>query len=82
MGFYVGFDGNITYPENINLQVIVEQTPLDRLLVETDSPYLAPVPLRGSRNEPFLLTNIVTKIATDSQEKIRGDSANYISECN
>ncbi len=57
LGFYIGFDGNITYPgvakgETTNLTDLVRQTPLDRLVTETDSPYLAPVPHRGSRNEP------------------------------
>lgn len=57
LGFYVGFDGNITYRglapgEEIDLRELVKYTPRERLILETDSPYLAPFPFRGSRNEP------------------------------
>jgi TatD DNase family protein len=57
LGFYIGFDGNLTYPglapgETVSLQEIAKITPLERILVETDSPYLTPIPLRGQRNEP------------------------------
>jgi TatD DNase family protein len=56
-GFYVGFDGNITFEgiapgETIALSELVAYAPLDRIVVETDSPYLTPVPHRGKRNEP------------------------------
>lgn len=62
MDFYVGFDGNITYPENKNLQTVVCHTPLDRILVETDSPFLTPLPYRGNRNEPSYLQYIIMKM--------------------
>lgn len=57
LGFYIGFDGNITYKglapgEDTDLKELVKKTPLDRLVIETDSPYLAPVPFRGQQNEP------------------------------
>lgn len=57
LGFYIGFDGNITYKglapgESVELRDIAKLTPIDRILIETDSPYLTPEPLRGSRNEP------------------------------
>jgi len=57
LGFYVGFDGNITYEglapgEDTKLSELVEYAPLDRIVVETDAPYLTPKPHRGSRNEP------------------------------
>lgn len=57
MGFYVGFDGNITYGgipprETTSLIDLVDYMPLDRILTETDSPFLSPVPKRGTRNEP------------------------------
>lgn len=57
MGFCVGFDGNITYPgapprESTALIDLVDYVPLDRILTETDSPFLSPVPKRGTRNEP------------------------------
>lgn len=57
LGFYVGFDGNITYGglapgENTYLKDLAKYTPLDRIVVETDSPFLTPLPHRGSRNVP------------------------------
>ena len=52
MGFYIGVDGPITYKTSEKLRGAVEVCPLDRLLVETDCPYLTPVPHRGKRNEP------------------------------
>lgn len=57
MGFYVGFDGNITYPgiakgETIRLIELANKVPTERLVVETDAPFLTPIPHRGSRNEP------------------------------
>ncbi len=52
MGLYVSFAGMLTYKNAQNLREVARGVPLDRLLVETDSPYLAPVPLRGKRNEP------------------------------
>lgn len=51
-GFYVSFSGIITFKASQTLRDIARDLPLDRLLVETDSPYLAPVPMRGKRNEP------------------------------
>ncbi len=51
-GFYVGFDGNITYKNAENLRELALRVPLDRLLLETDSPYLPPTGHRGERNEP------------------------------
>lgn len=52
MGFYVGFDGNITFKNTQNLKNLVKITPLDKILIETDSPYLTPEPFRGERNQP------------------------------
>lgn len=52
MGFYAGYDGNITYSANEELQTVVKETPLDAILLETDAPFLTPVPYRGQRNEP------------------------------
>ncbi len=51
-GFHVGFDGNVTYKSANDLRELVKLVPADRLLLETDSPYLPPEPLRGARNEP------------------------------
>jgi len=52
MGFYISFSGIITFKKADDLREIVKYVPLDRILVETDCPYLAPVPYRGKRNEP------------------------------
>jgi len=52
LGLYVSFAGMLTYKKNDDLRNVAAQVPADRLLVETDSPYLAPVPNRGKRNEP------------------------------
>lgn len=61
-GFYVSFTGNITFNNSKSAKLIAE-TPLDRLLLETDSPWMAPVPFRGKRNEPSYLKYIVQKIS-------------------
>ena len=52
LGFYVSFAGNLTFKKAEDLREIARQLPLDRLMVETDCPYLTPVPFRGKRNEP------------------------------
>jgi TatD DNase family protein len=52
MGFYISFAGNVTFKNAHNLREVAQMVPLDRLLVETDCPYMAPVPVRGRRNEP------------------------------
>jgi TatD DNase family protein len=52
MGLYISFAGMVTYKNAQNLREVAARVPIDRLLVETDSPYLSPVPLRGKRNEP------------------------------
>lgn len=62
MGFYIGIGGVITYPKN-NLTEIVKNVPLEFILIETDSPFLSPVPYRGKRNEPSHLKIIVETIA-------------------
>ena len=57
-GFYVSFAGNVTFKKSNDLRKVVREVPLDRLLVETDSPYLAPVPYRGKRNEPAYVREV------------------------
>ena len=52
LGFYISFSGVLTFKNSIELRKIAASVPMDRLLVETDAPYLAPVPYRGKRNEP------------------------------
>jgi TatD DNase family protein len=51
-GYYVSFAGNVTYPKAVELRAAAAAIPADRILAETDSPYLAPQPVRGQRNEP------------------------------
>ena len=63
MGFHLGFDGPITFKNAPKLQEVVVNAPLDRIMVETDSPYLTPVPVRGKRNEPTYVRYVVEKIA-------------------
>jgi TatD DNase family protein len=63
LGFCLSFSGIITFPKAEQLREAVRQTPLDRLLVETDAPYLAPVPWRGKRNEPAYVAQTARKIA-------------------
>lgn len=62
-GLYVGFTGIITFPKTEYLAEAVKRVPLDRLLVETDCPYLAPVPYRGKRNQPAYVEFVAQKVA-------------------
>lgn len=63
MGFYLSIPGTITFPKAEMQQEVVRRAPLDRLLLETDSPYLAPVPHRGKSNEPSFVFYTAGKIA-------------------
>lgn len=63
LGFYLSFAGPVTYPANVTLAQVAAWAPADRILVETDSPYLAPVPVRGKRNEPRHVRLIAEHIA-------------------
>jgi TatD DNase family protein len=63
MGFLISFAGNVTYPKAQNLRDAAGEIPLDRLLVETDSPFLAPLPYRGKRNEPAYVAEVARSIA-------------------
>lgn len=63
LGFYIGFDGPITFKNNKNTPVVCAEVPLDRIVIETDSPYLSPEPNRGCTNEPSLVSYVANKIA-------------------
>ena len=63
MGFYISFAGPVTFKKAPHLQAAAREVPLDRLLVETDSPYLAPEPVRGRRNEPANVAYTLRKLA-------------------
>jgi TatD DNase family protein len=62
MGFMISFAGNITFPKAQPIRDAAQMVPLDRMLIETDSPYLAPVPHRGQRNEPAFVTEVARQI--------------------
>jgi TatD DNase family protein len=62
-GYYVSFAGNVTYPNASELRVAATQVPIDRLLAETDSPYLAPQAVRGRPNEPANVMHTLTALA-------------------
>ena len=69
LGFYLSFGGIVTFPKALEVQAAAQAAPPDRILVETDSPYLAPVPKRGKRNEPALIVHTAQKLAD-----LRGES--------
>jgi TatD DNase family protein len=62
-GYYVSFAGNATYPKAPELREAAAEVPADRILVETDSPYLSPQPVRGKRNEPAHVVNTIAALA-------------------
>ncbi|MDD6035779.1 MAG: TatD family hydrolase [Lachnospiraceae bacterium] len=63
MGFYIGVGGVVTFKNGKKLKEVVEALPLDKLVIETDCPYLAPVPYRGKRNDSTLLKLVIEEIA-------------------
>jgi len=63
LGFHISFAGVVTFPKALRVQAVARMVPLDRLLVETDAPYLAPVPFRGKRNEPALVPHTARVLA-------------------
>ena len=62
MGFMISFAGNITFPKAQPIRDAAQMVPLDRMLIETDSPYLAPLPHRGKRNEPAFVREVARQI--------------------
>jgi TatD DNase family protein len=81
LGFHLSFSGIVTFPKAGGLRDIAAATPADRLLVETDCPYLAPVPHRGKRNEPAWTVHTAATLSTvrgvDIEEVDRLTSANF-----
>jgi TatD DNase family protein len=63
LGFYISFSGNITFKKADDLRATASQLPLERLLIETDCPYLTPVPFRGKRNEPARVVEVARCLA-------------------
>ena len=64
LGFYLSFGGIVTFPKALDVQAAAKDAPHDRILIETDAPYLAPVPKRGKRNEPAFLVHTAQKLAS------------------
>jgi TatD DNase family protein len=75
MGFYISIPGIVTFRNAKALPRVTQAVPLDRLLIETDCPFLAPEPHRGSRNEPSYVRLVADKVA-----KLRGESTEKIAE--
>jgi TatD DNase family protein len=73
LGFHLSFGGVLTFPKAESVRQAARITPADRLLVETDCPYLAPVPHRGKRNEPAFVVETVKRLA-----EVRGASVDEI----
>jgi len=64
MGFFLSIPGTVTFPNSFTLQEVVRRIPLEKILLETDSPYLAPEPYRGKRNEPAYIRKTAEKVAS------------------
>ena len=63
MGFYISFSGIVTFKNAKTIKEVAQKVPIDRILIETDSPYLAPVPFRGKTNDPSLVKHVAEEIA-------------------
>jgi TatD DNase family protein len=74
-GYYVSFAGNVTYPKAAELREAAAQVPAERILAETDSPYLAPQPVRGRTNEPAFVVHTVAALA-----EARGDDVDELAQ--
>lgn len=75
LGFHISFSGMITFKRAEALRAIASEVPADRLLIETDAPYLAPVPHRGKRNEPAWVSRVLEVLA-----EVRGTTVELLSE--
>jgi len=88
-GFYIGINATITYPKNINLREMIKKIDLTNILTETDSPYLPPQRIRGKRNDPLSIKDIIESISeitntnpTEVEEKIEENFQNIIMDLN
>jgi TatD DNase family protein len=75
MGFYISFSGIVTFKNALELKDVAKRIPLERMLIETDSPYLAPVPHRGQLNQPAYVKHVAEEIA-----KLRGITVEEVGE--
>lgn len=82
LGFYISFSGIVTFKNAQGLKEVAKRVPLDRMLIETDSPYLAPVPYRGKQNQPALVKYVAEHIAELRNEPVaviaRATTENFI----
>jgi TatD DNase family protein len=74
-GFYLSFAGNLTYKKSTEIQAVAATAPADRILIETDAPFLTPIPLRGQQNQPALITHTAAFLAN-----LRGISPQDLAE--
>jgi len=78
-GFLISFAGNITFPKAVPIRQVASRVPLNNLLIETDAPFLAPVPYRGKRNEPAWVSRVADKLGEvcgTSAEQVACSTAN------
>jgi TatD DNase family protein len=78
-GFLISFAGNVTFPRAENIREVAARVPLDRMLIETDAPFLAPLPHRGKRNEPAWVARVADRLAEVcglSTEQVASSTAN------
>ena len=75
LGFYISFSGTVTFSKAEATHLCAVEVPEDRLLVETDCPFLAPVPMRGKRNEPAYVEAVATRVA-----ELRGQSVSSVAD--
>ena len=75
LGFYISFSGIVTFKNALALKEVAKKVPLERMLIETDSPYLAPAPFRGKMNQPGLVKYVAAEIA-----RLRNQSMDQIAE--
>jgi TatD DNase family protein len=76
MGFYISFSGIVTFKNAAQLKDVARRVPMERILIETDSPYLAPVPHRGKLNQPAYVKHVAEEIAI-----LRGISIDEVGQC-
>jgi TatD DNase family protein len=80
-GFLISFAGNVTFPKAEGIRAVAAKIPLDRMLIETDAPFLAPVPHRGKRNEPAWVHAVAVRLAEllglEQEQVMRSTSDNF-----
>jgi TatD DNase family protein len=84
LGFFISFSGIVTFKNARELQDVARALPLDRILIETDAPYLAPVPFRGRTNEPAYVPHVAQKLAElhgTSRERIEATTTDNFIRC-